>query len=158
MKRYFWLKKFVKDVILSSVFETIIFLALYVSVVAAIVRFCDKDIETTTLTSVGFVVFIAVSNLCFSWVRALDTTNDTINSKKVMGIALDSIIAAILFLIGSGSKYFFLLAYNGAHKISILYYTYYVIFIISLASSFVIAAWIIYRLFKVYLIIRFNFQ
>ncbi|WP_207426661.1 hypothetical protein [Pedobacter sp. SYSU D00535] len=75
-----------------------------VILIVAFVALIDQNEETIKISNVGFLMFVALGNVCFSWSRSLES-RDQDKSKTVAQMGVEFVIAAILFLIASICKY-----------------------------------------------------
>ncbi|HBL75987.1 MAG: hypothetical protein A2W90_11260 [Bacteroidetes bacterium GWF2_42_66] len=74
---------------------------------ASIVIYGFKNIEedTTNLTNYGFAILAAISSVCFSWTRGLDSTKEPLMIDRIAKAGEGSLHCAIIFLLASALKY-----------------------------------------------------
>lgn len=72
---------------------------------AILQHFENGKVDTTALTNIGFAIFAAVSSVCFSWLKSLDTEKEKLLIVNLRNCGEASFYAGILFVLASALKY-----------------------------------------------------
>lgn len=69
--------------------------------------FINDKIDTTSVSNVGFLMLIAIANICFTWARSFEKESLKLSKDLLNANGGLAIITAIFFLFGSLFKYIY---------------------------------------------------
>ena len=76
-------------------------LLLFIFIICLLYVANKPEIVTMTFTNIGFAVFLALANTCFSWSRSLTGDIDKDNADTINTVAMLSIFCALTFVVSS---------------------------------------------------------
>ncbi|MET3611563.1 hypothetical protein [Mucilaginibacter rubeus] len=95
-------RAFALRVVLQIIVGALSFIGLATLMVGVLM---NSEYDTISISNVGFVVLLALSNSCFSWARSLDDPKYKDLIERINDKAINGIIAAVCFMLGSLFKY-----------------------------------------------------
>lgn len=113
--------------------------------------FSNPEIDTVSLTNLGFAIFIGLSSVLFSWSRSLDEKKHQYSVKQINKMAARSIMGSIFFILSSFFKYFALSKYVDIDRNQTIDLILEVVSVICILIALMMALLTIYDFFNVFI-------